>query len=135
MGLFLHKYYQGKTVAANDIGAINYLADIRTIDIMGLGDNDVARLRHTNRRNAENLSRVFYRSDVSIAVVYDSWCSGLLPANWIKKCEWRLANNSVCGSDTVSFYVTKPEYTAEFEKNMKNFTSKLPVSEKVIFYP
>ena len=37
MALFLRQFYQGQVVAANDIGAIDYLADFRLVDLAGLG--------------------------------------------------------------------------------------------------
>jgi hypothetical protein len=48
MGIFLNKYYSGICVAANDIGAINYLADICTIDLYGLANMDVIKYRLGN---------------------------------------------------------------------------------------
>lgn len=45
MALFLKKFYQGKAVAANDIGAISYLADIDCLDLWGLGNLEVAKLK------------------------------------------------------------------------------------------
>jgi hypothetical protein len=47
MGLFQKEYYQGYGVAANDIGAINYLADIRSLDLWGLANIDVAKARRS----------------------------------------------------------------------------------------
>ncbi len=42
MGLFLNEYYNEDCIAANDIGAINYLADVKCIDLKGLGSKDIA---------------------------------------------------------------------------------------------
>jgi hypothetical protein len=43
MGLFLRTYYDGQAVAANDIGAVCFLADIRLLDLAGLATTDVVR--------------------------------------------------------------------------------------------
>ena len=45
MGLFLKRFYKGVGVAANDIGAINYLADINCLDLWGIGSREVARMK------------------------------------------------------------------------------------------
>ncbi|MFW9989307.1 MAG: hypothetical protein ACFFC3_11680 [Candidatus Odinarchaeota archaeon] len=42
MGLFLKEYYNGECIAANDIGAINFIADIKCIDLWGLGTMEIA---------------------------------------------------------------------------------------------
>lgn len=38
---FLSRFEQGASVAANDVGAINYYANIDCLDLVGLGDRDV----------------------------------------------------------------------------------------------
>ena len=45
MGSFLARFYQGKAIAANDIGAINYLADIKTVDLDELSNFQVAKMK------------------------------------------------------------------------------------------
>ena len=45
MGTLLREYYTGRTIAVNDIGAVNFFADITVIDLVGLASMDVARLR------------------------------------------------------------------------------------------
>ncbi len=42
MGLFVRRYYQNSTVALNDIGAVNFLADIHCLDLLGLANAEVA---------------------------------------------------------------------------------------------
>ena len=43
MARFLKTYYEGSSVAANDVGAINYMADLRCVDLVGLCNRDVYR--------------------------------------------------------------------------------------------
>jgi len=43
MGQFLKKYYSGKVVALNDIGAANYFADIKCVDLWGLANLEVSK--------------------------------------------------------------------------------------------
>ena len=45
MGLFIKRYYQGSAVALNDIGAVNFLADVHCLDLWGLGNYEVTQLR------------------------------------------------------------------------------------------
>ena len=54
--LFLRRFYQDQPVAANDIGAINWLADIRCFDVWGLGSMEVARLKARGNLSPEALA-------------------------------------------------------------------------------
>ena len=42
MGLFVQRYYQGSALTVNDLGAVNFMADIQCTDFHGLADLDVA---------------------------------------------------------------------------------------------
>lgn len=45
---FLHSYYEGSSIAANDVGAINFFADVRCTDLIGPGNRDVFFARRTS---------------------------------------------------------------------------------------
>ena len=45
MARFIGRYYPGATIAANDIGAINYFNDIRCLDLEGLASMPVATIK------------------------------------------------------------------------------------------
>ncbi len=70
MALFLHEFYEGKGVAANDIGLIDYLAELRLVDLMGLGDIDVVRAKRSGTYDHALLRRLMARREVQIMVMY-----------------------------------------------------------------
>ncbi len=128
MGLFLAQYYPGENVAANDIGAISYIADIKLLDLWGLGSAQVVDLRlhkHFNTASIYGLARDF---NVSIAIVYDGWYDdfGGLPAEWIKAGSWKVSNNVVLGEDSVSFYSVNPSASDRLIQSLKAFQMELP---------
>ena len=86
MGLFLAHFYQGQTIAANDIGAIDYLADIRLLDLWGLGSIQVAELRLQKHYNTDKIYILAKDTAASIALVYENWYEefGGLPAQWLR---------------------------------------------------
>ncbi|MFZ1979453.1 MAG: hypothetical protein WAV76_15980 [Bacteroidota bacterium] len=128
MGLFLNKFYQGESVAANDIGAINYLADIKCLDLWGLGSSEVAELMIQGRYNTQQIYDLAKQKQVKIAVVYDHWFKeyGGIPPAWIKAGEWKIPNNIICGGDTVSFYAVNTSEVDNLNKNLRTFSSFLP---------
>jgi len=132
MALFLKEFYQGETVAANDIGTINFIADIKCLDLKGLGSLEVAKAKRESSYNTEYIYKLAKNEDVKIAIVYDHWFEsyGGLPPQWIKVGEWKISNNVVCGGDTVSFYAVDPEEEDRLIESLRIFSSKLPKNVK-----
>jgi hypothetical protein len=130
MGLFVRKFYPGQTVAANDIGAINYLADIKCFDLWGLGNVEVGRARRRNLYNSQHIYELTRSAQVKFAMVYDDWFEkdgiGGIPSQWINVGKWKILNNVVCGSDTVSFYAVDSSELDNLIENLRDFSSHLP---------
>lgn len=137
MGLFLKQYYEGQTVAANDIGAINFLADIRCLDGMGLGSREPALAAQHGRMGPAFIESWARQEGASIAIIYESWWSGRLPQSWIKIGEWTVDQKISVAEPTVSFYATSPREAVRLQENLAEFTPRLPggvvanIAEKV----
>ena len=125
MGLFLHEYYEGAGVAANDIGAINFLANIRCLDLMGLTDVEVARLWRTFKCDTAQIRRIAREKKVEIAIVYDSFFvqSYALPPEWIKVGQWTISNNVICSGNTVTFYAVDRAKAVHCAATSRNFSN------------
>ncbi len=130
MGLFLRRFYQGEAVAANDVGAINYLADIRCFDTWGLATMEVARLKARGRLSSEALGDMAESAGVRIAVVYEDWLkltqTGAVPARWSKVGCWSILDNLACGCDSVAFFACRPEEQARLKDCLRQFSASLP---------
>jgi len=128
MGLFVRKFYQGKVLVLNDIGAVNYFADIKTLDLWGLGSMETAKLKVQKMFTAENIEGVVKEKGGSIAIIYDTWFvqQNKMLASWIKVGQWKILHNTVCGGDTVSFYAVDPSEKNNLIKNLKTFSFYLP---------
>ncbi|MFX0136011.1 MAG: hypothetical protein ACFFDN_20375 [Candidatus Hodarchaeota archaeon] len=135
MGLFLKKYYAGESVAANDIGAINYLTEIKNLDLWGLGSINVAKARINNDYNTDKIFELGKSKKVKIAIVYDHWFFqyGGIPAKWKNVGTWSISNNVVCGGSMVSFYAVDSLEVPKLTENLKEFSNQLPkdVGERV----
>lgn len=128
MGLFLKNYYRGEYVAANDIGAIDYLGEVRLLDLEGLGSLEVAKKKMEGSYDTKAISELAIQKEVKIALVYDQWYEkyGGLPQNWTKVGEWKIQNNVVTAGDTVSFYAITFEEENKLTKNLKLFSLEMP---------
>jgi hypothetical protein len=130
MGLFLNRFYRGAAIGANDIGAINYLADIRCVDLWGLGTVEVARAKLSGHYTTDQIAELAENKKMRIALVYSEWFrdQGGLPASWTKVGQWTTKECVVCGFPTVSFYAVRPEEVSTLKSNLKSFASSLPPS-------
>ncbi len=128
MGLFLRKYYQDKMIPLNDIGAASFLADIRLLDLWGLGSLEPTTLRIQHRYTTEQIYNLANQRDARIAIVYDKWFDdfGGLPPQWIKVGQWRVDNNVVLGGDKVSFYAVDRLERDSLSQNLGIFADELP---------
>lgn len=129
MATFLQTYYQGEAVALNDIGATNYLADIRTLDLLGLGSAEITRAKLRRQYRTSTIEDLARRKDVKIALIYSGWFEneGGVPTNWTRVGQWTIPNCVVSGNPTVTFYAVQPGETERLKHNLKDFSSRLPI--------
>jgi len=128
MGLFLREYYQGRTVAANDVGAVNYLADVKCLDLTGLGTMAVARAKKHREYDTDTMAALAEAEGARIAVLYPRWykaCGGL-PPEWSRVGIWKIPDNIVCAYDEVSFYALTAEEQFLLFHNLREFSERLP---------
>lgn len=130
MGLFFKEFYEGKGVAANDIGAINYLADIDCLDLWGLASIEVAKAKRSKLYNSKKISQLANAKAVKVAIVYDHWYGsyGGVPPEWIQVGQWKISNNKITGGDTVSIYAVDPAERESLILNLQSFSSRLPTT-------
>jgi hypothetical protein len=128
MALFLDRFYRGRTIAANDVGAIGYYADIRLLDVYGLATRDTARLRRNGAYAAAAVDALGRQSDAAIAVIYPSWFAdyGGVPRGWVHAGSWTVADNVVLGESTVSFYAVDAAEQAPLLRHLKDFAPRVP---------
>lgn len=128
MGLFLSRYYQGNSVVANDIGALTYLADVRLIDLLGLGTIETAQLISRGNYGSQGVLDLVKRHDARVAIAYEHCVRqmGAVPPQWQKVGEWVIPNNVVCGDDAVLFFSLIPCETEHLRENLKAFFAYLP---------
>ncbi len=128
MGHFVRKFYNGKGVAANDVGAISYFGEINLLDTFGLSDIDVLRARRANNYTHETMRRLLGKHHVEMVMIYDIWADmfGGPPPEWVLVGRWRIQNNTIVGSPTVSFYAPGPEFVAPLTQHLREYSSLLP---------
>jgi len=133
MGIFIKRYYQGSTIALNDIGAVNFLTDVHCLDLWGLGDYTITQLRQRHVYRTRDILRLSREAGVKVAIVYDSWYAGDiggLPREWVWVGQWALTDNVVAGGDTVSIYAVDESETVPLMQKLQDFSPLLPKGVK-----
>lgn len=129
MARFVREYYPGSRVILNDIGAVNYYTDIHCLDVGGLASIEVTRARLEGRYDLRFVTDWAQSRRADIAIVYDNWFArdfGGVPTNWRRAGQWRIANNRICGGDTVSFYAVQPDAYPGLVSHLRQFAPRLP---------
>lgn len=137
MARFLNTYYPHRPIAANDIGAINYLNDLRCLDLVGLASSDVFFAKRDGIYTTQFIDSEAVQHGVRIAIVYDSWFSAHpspfngppLPPSWIRVERWKVDRIEQLGDDKVSFYALTAADALLLKSNLQRFDSALPNGE------
>lgn len=133
MSQFAKQYYEGQVVAINDIGAVGYRSGVTIVDLFGLASHDVVKLRQSHNYTPIEVEQLANAKNVGIAIVYDEWFTdgfimNGLPRNWVRAGTWKIHNNVVAGSDTVSFYAVRQEALPGLVANLQAFSPQLPAA-------
>ena len=128
MGRFLKRFYEGKRVAMNDVGATNFYGGVDCLDLWGLASVEVLDASKEPGYRTEAIGALARREDARIAVLYEGWfwAFGGLPPEWIKVGEWKIQNNIVAGGEIVSWYAVDPSEEDNLIENLREFASELP---------
>lgn len=125
MGLFLKEYYTNESVAINDIGAVNYLADIKCLDLWALGNLESLKY-YKAKYTPDTLDSLTKEKNIKILIICETSFAKVIPNGWVKVGEWKIKNNKVCADDVVSIYATNPEEEQKLIQNLKNYSTQLP---------
>jgi len=128
MALFIHTYYEGSTIALNDLGAVNYLADVHCLDLAGLATRKVLEARLHEAYTTTEIQQWSESRGVQVALAYPPWFNeiGGLPKSWIKVGEWAISKRTVTVGDSISIFATTPEEVPGLVKNLRAFSPQMP---------
>jgi hypothetical protein len=145
MGLFLREFYPQGRVAANDIGAIDFLDDLHLTDLFGLASQPVMRAKLSGAWHSDlagTLDRLTAADSARIAVLYDNWFDpnpdtgkAAVPSQWVRVAAWTIPDNIVCGGATVTWYAVIPEEAAALRSALEKFSAGLPAGVTVQYFP
>ena len=130
MGRFIQRYYAGRTIAANDIGVIDYLTDIDLFDLYGLGTKEVVDAQFGAGYDTARIESLTRARGVEIAMAYEDWFtpSGGLPRSWRRVGEWTIPTQVVAGGKKVTFFAATPAAAGYLVDSLRAFSAELPAT-------
>ncbi len=130
MGLFIQQYYQGDAISLNDVGAVNYISDIKSVDLLGLSGLNISKAILNGNYTINDIDSTTRQNHVKVVIVYEDlykyYLTGGLPSHWVKVGQWKMHDRITCFMDTVSFYVVDSKDEENLTKSLREFSSKLP---------
>jgi hypothetical protein len=105
-------------------------ADVRVLDLRGIGSIDVARERRRYNFDTYRIESLLESHKIELVIVYDAWYKGSwsLPESLVRVGTWTISNNVVCGDETVTFYGTTQENAERLRQALDRFSATLPES-------
>lgn len=128
MGLFIRRYYQKNAIALNDLGAANFMADIRCTDFHGLADLEVARALLQGRFDPPFMDALARSRGASVAILDDNWLGlhGGFPRQWALAGRWKINDREILPYPALSFYALDEQASRQLMKNLRDFSTSLP---------
>jgi hypothetical protein len=128
MARFLDHYRSGEAVGMNDIGAINFFADVDCVDLWGLSDNEIADLRMEGELDPIEIEWITRQRAADVVVMYESVLAetGGAPKDWDPVADWRIWRNAVCGSSRVTWFATSAAAAPKLRAQLEEWLPELP---------
>ena len=104
MRRFVVDFYR-RPVAAIDIGLLGYKNPYYVLDLWGLGSEAVREARSRGEFDTAWLDRLIAARHVGVAMVYDNFFAGQIPADWLRIGVLYAAHRPA-GYDKLAFYAT-----------------------------
>lgn len=131
MAAFANTLPAGTTIAANDIGMLNFYTNNKIVDLWGLADTDAAAYKLKGNYTTSAIDSITRQNDVELAIIYTDWFSqyGGVPNEWHLLGSWKMTRlNIVCGNEKVSFYSLNPDRVQQYKVLLDKFSASLPSS-------
>jgi hypothetical protein len=127
MHRFAVEFYR-RAVAVNDLGWVSYRNPQYVLDVWGLG-SEVARKARLLTHTPGWLGDLTRAHEVGVAMIYTSWFSADIPANWRRVAELRSAHPHVtAAADEVTVYATSAAAEHDVLEALHRFASQTPPS-------
>jgi hypothetical protein len=133
MHRFVNEFYRAP-VAVNDLGLVSYHNPNFVLDLGGLASED-ARLLRLSKASADTYRDFIANHGVHLAIIYDEWFKGEIPASWVKVASMDLSRERISPDQKeVQFYATDASTATKLRPELQSFSKILPPRVKLTIY-
>ncbi len=104
MRRFAQDFYR-EPVGVNDLGLVSYGNSHYVLDLVGLGSEEVRKLRSNKSFSRAAMEQLTNEHDIGLVMIYDSWFPDGIPASWARIATL-LTPRGASSKSTVTFYAT-----------------------------
>ncbi|MEO0898777.1 MAG: hypothetical protein AAFY71_20360 [Bacteroidota bacterium] len=126
VGKFLERHYQEESIALNDIGAGTYFGQIQLTDMVGIGDQEVFKIRQQDQYTADQIQELTEARQSRIAIVHDIWVGSVIPTTWLKMATYTIPDNVICADASMSFYACSTKEQEHLKQALVDFKQRIP---------
>jgi hypothetical protein len=121
---FVDRYYDGDSIATDQLGYVSLLHDGPLTDFAGLGDYEVLEAGDPSPELWEDLSE---RRGIRVAVSYDVTGLRYVPDSWVLAGQLRIEGDvTTAVSQGLAFYATTVDEVEPLQRHLAEFESELP---------
>lgn len=132
----LRKFFNDKKVILGDLGAISYFTDCKVLDLVGLGTNEVAMQRFTNKYNALQLIKE-NSNEYDFLIMPYGWFSRVdykRETTWIKVADFEISNNVYCYSNKIEIYANNILMAKKLRSSIIQLRLSIPSDVRYTIY-
>lgn len=134
MAKFFARYYDGRAVAVNDVGAVDFFSTANTQDVVGLTSYEILKMR--GNASTSDLQSLLTAKHVEVIAIYVNWVlpagEKRLPEEWVPVELWVTSQSGLLGSNTVSFFGEGCENARTLGARLAEFDRSLPAETKIL---
>ncbi|MBR0822192.1 hypothetical protein JQ627_30035 [Bradyrhizobium liaoningense] len=129
MARFAQSFY-GRPVGVNDLGMVAYGNDNYTLDLWGLGSEQVRKARMMGEYGPAQMAALAEDHHVGVVMIYSSWFAKGVPSSWRKVAVLRTKSVTLSSQD-VDFYITPLADKAVVASALWAFKASLPSRDRL----
>lgn len=129
MARFAQSFYR-RAVAVNDLGLVAYGNTHYTLDLWGLGSEQVRKARTAGQYGPAEMATLASDHGVGLVMIYDAWFPKGVPSSWTKVAVLRTTTVILSQRD-VAFYRTPLADAAEVTSALQAFKVTIPPRDRL----
>ena len=134
LAIFLKTNNNKDNVALYDMGTVSYLSEANSLDLMGIGNMELARARKEKYLTPDFLLYVIQKDKVKTVVVSEKEMHPWFFQHWTRVASWSIKGVVPPGNPDLTFFSVDKADVSDLRKRLQSFQPALPRGVKVDYF-